>query len=321
VPVVGTKGKGMAAMMYCAESWTLTATKNELHTNNCGIAIVTKIHGATDLSAVMKIPSGSVTRNNFKGNSFFGMIIADMTADTTAELFRSTGQIEPTTASDNALTATHNWWGHFLGPKGAASTIGRGVLASDKLTYSPFLACYDSTLCDGNSDCELSTAIFDPQTSKCVANAAACHADNQYGDMRLRKCVASCPNSFVPDGTTKECFAKFVVNSGGNLATTISNGAEGDYIEVGAGTFSEAITISHGVSIMGTGVGSTIISSAINLDTGSKITFNGLTIKDATANTDTKAGVLYHKYDGTTSKYYDRVGDLTVVNCLIEGSD
>jgi hypothetical protein len=147
--------------MFATKAWKVTATKNTLTGNNGGFSIVTKFAEAqADLSsATFHIPTGSVTYNDFSGNTIFGMVVADATANSKVDQFKSTGEYVASTGTGADLVATHNWWGHFLGPKGAPDNWnGRGTLASTKLKLHPFLSCFQTDFCVSNTDCTKTTA-------------------------------------------------------------------------------------------------------------------------------------------------------------------
>ena len=108
----------------------------------------------------------------------FGVIVADMDNGATRAFFKSSGEIVKSTGTGNPLDAKFNWWGHHLGPRGQPELIGRGVVTSQDMVVVPFLACNDDVFCEGNAACQQESSILDPQTSRCVANAAACHANN-----------------------------------------------------------------------------------------------------------------------------------------------
>jgi len=98
------------------------------------------------------MPTGSVTYNNFADNVAFGLIIADMTDSNSVNYMTTDGAIVASTVSGSALDAKHNWWGHYLGPKGHPDITGRGSTTSDnvKLTVKPFLHCWTpSNFCVG----------------------------------------------------------------------------------------------------------------------------------------------------------------------------
>lgn len=62
------------------DGWTLDLKKNDITNNAGGMLIATKLNGASTALAAKTffIPKGKSTYNNFEGNTYFGVAIADV---------------------------------------------------------------------------------------------------------------------------------------------------------------------------------------------------------------------------------------------------
>jgi hypothetical protein len=85
---------------------------------------------------------------------------------------------------------------------------------------------------------------------------------------------------------------------------------------VPAGTYSEALTIKHGLNIYGKGIDQTKLTGTIKMTGLTTLLLDGLTISHIAAPATDVTGVIYQK-----SGYYDYSNHITIRNCKFFTAD
>jgi hypothetical protein len=85
---------------------------------------------------------------------------------------------------------------------------------------------------------------------------------------------------------------------------------------VPAGTYSEALTIKHGLNIYGKGIDQTKLTGTIKMTGLTTLLLDGMTISFTSAPSGDIAGLIYQK-----SGFYDYTNDLTLRNIKFKSSD
>jgi hypothetical protein len=85
---------------------------------------------------------------------------------------------------------------------------------------------------------------------------------------------------------------------------------------VPAGTYSEALTIKHGLNIYGKGIDQTKLTGTIKMTGLTTLLLDGLTISFTGTPSGDIIGIIYQK-----SGFYDYTNDLTIKNCKFFAAD
>jgi len=200
-------GNGHALQLWSMSPWTIDIHDNELTDSAGGIWILTHATAATDMGAAMdpplqyEMPTGSITDNDFSGNTMFGVAVNDSNGGGPMD---GAALFADISAAGGPVNAENNWWGDASGPGGAGPGTGAAVTSS--VDFDPWWA-----------DAAMTTAAVIPTTQFALRTAATAGPGESitvYVDVSSTQPNIASVGTRITYDATKVDFDSFALGSG-----------------------------------------------------------------------------------------------------------